>query len=101
MSTSQTVVDRVCGYCCLSCRNANLVEAAYNIASCPYIRFTGLLVLGNDESPVGSEPAAELPAKPRTRTTAQRRVHEIEAFAGPITEMCQDAENAWGSSSRR
>ena len=80
MSTGQTVVHRGC----LSGRNANLVEAAYDIASCPHIRFTGFLVLSNDKSPVRPEPAPELPAKAGTRTTAQRRVYEIEAFAGPI-----------------
>lgn len=64
MSAGQTVVDRGCGYRRLSCRNANLVEAAYDITSCPQIRFTGFLVLGNDESPVRSEPAPERGPQP-------------------------------------
>ena len=82
MSTGQTVVHRGC----LSGRNANLVEAAYDIASCPHIRFTGLPGLGNYGSPVGAEPApAGVVGQCRNGTTAQRRVHEIEAFAGPIT----------------
>lgn len=81
MSTGQTVVDGGSGYRRLSCRNANLVEAAYDITSCPQIRFTGFLVLGNDKSSIRSEPTPELPAKAGTRTTARRRVNEIEAFA--------------------
>jgi hypothetical protein len=84
MSTGQPIVNRGCGYRRFAKRNTDLIETAHNVTSCPHVRFTSLLVFGNNKTPVRSYPAPELLPKAGARITAKRRVDGIEAFARAI-----------------
>jgi hypothetical protein len=99
MSTGQPLVNRRCGYRRFSKRDADLIETAHNITSCPHVRSASLLVFGNDKTPVRSEPEPAL-----LTDVPRRRDHpDLRKKGAPdqnLTSFTERADTHWSHAAR-